>query len=365
MTRSTLPAIPPIDRRRFLRGALGLAAAAPLTLTGCESFFRALADSCPDDPEESGGVTWTPDVMRPVFYGFRDLTTADGAPTTLRIWYPAYEGFTDGPPILKLCLVRYPVVLFLHGQPPCPTADYHKLWSVIPAVLARSGYVVVVPRYTQSLPAATDPNITLALDVVDWVRDGWSERKWVDPAAESTALAGHSYGGLLAARVVAAQPSIGALVTLGAPWYEMSDRNAVLRSLTLPKLLMWGRVLFFEDLARLWDALPTPKHGATYEGEHFDYLRAQPDCPVPRGSCEALGFGTADLVALFLSRYVPVQLSPLHIPESLEPPNVPLSPEQQFFGGGRLGGLQTLAAADECKVELRWHDAGSPGSRVL
>jgi len=128
---------------------------------------------------------------------------------------------------------------------------------------------------------------------------------------------------------------------------------------------MWGRGLFFEDLDRVWEALPKPKHGAIYQGEHYDYLRAQPGCPVPRGPCEALGHGTADLIALFLSRYTPVQLSPLAVPESLEPPNAPLSQEQQFFAGGRVGGLQTLTAADECEVELRWHDAGSPGSRVL
>jgi len=234
MPTSTELEMPPIDRRRFLRGALGLAAAAPMALAGCEDLLRALGESCPDDPEESGDVTWTPDVMHPVFYGFRDLTTADGAPTKLRIWYPTYEGFTDGPPILKLCLVRYPVVLFLHGQPPCPTADHHRQWSMIPAVLARSGYVVVVPSYSPSLPTTSDPNISLALNLVDWVRDGWSERKWVDRAAESTAVAGHSYGGLLAARVVAARPSIAALVSLGAPWDELSDRNAVLRGLTLP-----------------------------------------------------------------------------------------------------------------------------------
>lgn len=356
-----------IDRRHFVKSTIGLAATAPLVLSGCEDFIRAIAGTCPDDMEESGGVTWAPDVMHPVFYGHQDLSTEDGAPTTLRIWYPTYEGFTAGPPILKLCVFRYPVVLFLHGQPPCPDPDYYRWrWFAIPAVLARSGYVVVVPRHDAAFPEEENPpSASLALDILDWVRDGWSESRWVDGEAESTAVAGHSYGALLAARLVALRPSISAFVGLGAPWDELSDRNAVLRGLTLPKLFMWGEGLFFEDLGRLWDALPAPKHGVIYEGEHFDYIRDHPECSEARGPCTALEFGTADLVALFLARYVPVRLSSTHVPASLEPPAVPLTTEQQFYAGGRLGGLQSLQSAEQCSVELRWEDGGPPGSRTL
>ncbi len=99
--------------RRYLqfagcqRTALAAGALLPAaSLSGCAELIRVLAEACPADPAESGGIDWTPDVLHPVFYGFRDLGTADGAPGTLRIWYPTYEGFTDGPPILKLCLAR-------------------------------------------------------------------------------------------------------------------------------------------------------------------------------------------------------------------------------------------------------------------
>jgi pimeloyl-ACP methyl ester carboxylesterase len=356
-----------ITRRRFLKGGLGLAATAPLALTACEDLIRVLAEACPEDPAESGGVTWTPDVMHPVFYGFQDLSEADGAPAKLRIFYPTYEGFNPGPPILKLCLVRYPVVLFLHGQPPsqCPSTDYHKRWFAIPAVLARSGYVVAVPSYSATLPdTAESPNASLMLELLDWIRTGWNERKWVNKQAESTAVAGHSYGGLLAARLVGLRSTIAALVTLGAPWDELHDPN-VLNGLTLPKFLMWGRDLFFEDLEQSWGGIPAPKHGVVYEGEHFDYLPERPDCPARRGPCGALEFGTADLIALFLARYLPVQPQGTTIPVTLEPPFTPLTQEQQFYAGGRLGGLDGLQASDDCQVELRWEDAGSMGSRNL
>jgi hypothetical protein len=161
------------------------------------------------------------------------------------------------------------------------------------------------------------------------------------------------------------------LVTLGAPWDELNDRDAVLSGLTLPKLLMWGRGLSFEDLDRSWDGIPSPKHGAVYAGEHFDYIyhyiSALPDsCTEPRGPCEAIDGGTADLVALFLSRYVAVQPSRTTIPLNLEPPSAPLTLEQEFYAGRRLAGLQALElGGEECRIDLRWQDAGASGSRSL
>jgi hypothetical protein len=238
-----------------------------------------LAGSCPANPEESGGVDWAPDVMHPVFYGHQDLGTADGAPVTLRIWYPSYDGSPPDAPVLKLCLRRYPVVLFLHGQEPwVQVTEYHKNWFAIPAVLARSGYVVVVPQYATALPTVGHPNIAMGLDVLDWVREGWIGRKWVDARAEATAVVGHSYGALLGARVVAARTGLAAYVGLSGPWDELNDRNAVLSSLTLPKLMAWGRGLFFEDLETTWPSLTQPRHAVDFEGEHFDYIADHPSC---------------------------------------------------------------------------------------
>jgi pimeloyl-ACP methyl ester carboxylesterase len=359
-----------MNRRQFLRTATGLAATASVTLTGCDGeLIDALIDACPEDPSESGNVTWTPSVMYPVFYGYQDLSETDGAPGVARIWYPTYEGFTTSPPILKLCLVRYPIVLFLHGQPPClPAPDYHTRWFAIPAVLARSGYVVIVPEWDARLdPNETyPPALSLALDFLDWVHTAWSERKWVAQQFVSTAVVGHSYGALLAARLVHLRPSIPALVSLSAPWGELDDGDVVLSGLTLPKLLVWGRGLEFEDLDRSWDGVPAPKHGAVHDDEHFDYIPALPGCTAPRGPCEEIQGAMADLVALFLSRYMPVQPSTTNIPVSLEPPPAPLTVEQEFYAGGRLSGLETLErGGEECRIDLRWQDGGPPGSRTL
>ena len=96
---------------------------------------------------ESAGVDWTPDILHPMFWGFQDLDVASGAPGPLRIYYPTYEGTPQNAPILKLCLIRYPVVLFMHGQPPCPDENYFKRWQILGMVLARSGYVVVMPKH--------------------------------------------------------------------------------------------------------------------------------------------------------------------------------------------------------------------------
>lgn len=364
-----------ISRRKFLRmtlaGGTFLPAAA---LSGCAELIRAIAATCPADPAESGGVDWTPDVLHPVFYGFRDLGPADGAPGTLRVWYPTYEGFTDGPPILKLCLVRWPVVLFLHGQPPgpCPDSNYYRRWSLLPAVLARSGYVVVVPSHPADFPdTAGSPAVSDALNVIDWVRGGWEHARWVDARAEATAVAGHSYGALLAARVAQARPAISAYVGLSGPWSEFSNPVPVLQAIGAPAFFMWADgdpirgALESLDGGGLWNQVPTPKHAAVFPGEHFDYLRPWEGCNITRGGCTLIEAVAAELAALFITRHVPVNLSQAQIPVTLDPPSVMLTLKQQFFAGGHLGGLSQIETRDGCRVNLRWVDGAASGSRQL
>lgn len=359
-----------INRRRFLRTALAGGALVPVA--GCDAFFRALGETCPDDPAESGGVDWTPDVLHPVFYGYRDLDAGDGAPSALRIWYPTYEGFTDGPPILKMCLVRWPVVLFLHGQPPCPDSNYYRRWAMLPPVLARSGYVVVVPSHGAGFPAEPDsPAVTAALDVIDWVRSGWEHSRWVDATPEATAVVGHSYGALLAARVAQARPAISAYVGLSGPWLEFGNPVPVLQAIGAPSFFMWATgdpiTGAFESLdgGGLWSQVPSPKHAGVFPGEHFDYLRPWSGCNFPRGDCTLIEVVAAELTALFLARHVPVSLSATEIPVTLDPPDVTLTTEQQFFAGGHLSGLELIGSRDGCSVELRWVDGTQTGSRHL
>lgn len=372
------PSVLATSRRRWLKHAL-IASTMPavLSLTGCEELFRALADSCPDDPAESGGVDWTPDVQHPVFYGFQDLTAADGAPGPVRIWYPTYEGFTQGPPILKLCLVRWPVVLFLHGQPPqgCPMADYHLRWAMLPAILARSGYVVVVPSHSASLPSDEySPAVQDAVDMIDWVRDDWENSQWVDARDEATIAAGHSYGALLAARVAQARTTIGAYVGLSGPFSELvGSALGVLQGIGAPSLFMWATgdpiTGTYENLGSgglgVWDQLPDPKYAADFPGEHFDYINSWSACGFPRGDCSLIEAVAGELTTLFVSRYVPVNLSQSQIPVSLEPASVTLTTTQQFFAGGHLSGLSQIASRAGCRVNLGWEDGADVGSRQL
>src|SRR5262249_54964160 len=95
-------------------------------------------------PPDICPIAWQPGALTPVFYGARDLTPAEGAPVPLRVFFPSLDGSVFSAPILDGC-GRYPVILFAHGA--CPTdVEHYKKWFQLPAELARSGYVVVVPE---------------------------------------------------------------------------------------------------------------------------------------------------------------------------------------------------------------------------
>ena len=356
-----------------------LAASASLpALSGCEDLIRVLGNACPPDSEKSNIVTWTPDVLHPVYYGFQDLGTANGAPGPVRVWYPSDQVFPDdsGPRrILKMCLQRWPVVLFLHGQPPlptiCPTADYYRRWTTLPQRLAKSGYVVVVPSYTASRPTQGAPNIAMALSFIDWVRSGWQDANWVDKRPEATAVVGHSYGALLGAFVAQARPAISVYVGLSGPWGELDDPVSALQSIDAPSFFMWMNqdVTGDENLddRDRWNQIPAPKTGALFPGEHFDYLTPWSGCHgLPRGSCPLIEPVAADLSALFIMRHMPaIDLSQIQIPVTLIPPSVTLTPQQQFFGAAGLTGLTDIKTRAGCSVDLRWVDGAQSGTRHL
>lgn len=364
-----------LTRRAWLRMTLGAGALAPAlsALSGCAGIIQVLGETCPENPAESGGIDWTPDVLHPVHAGLQYLDAANGAPGPLAIYYPTHVSEPNAP-ILKLCLVRYPVVLFLHGQPPrgCPpltVADYYRRWFVLPFVLARSGYVVVVPQHAAALPQEPEsPAVTYALSVLDWVRTGWEHRRWVDAQADATAIAGHSYGALLAARVRRQRPTISAFVGLSGPWTELPDTTAVLQSIGPPSFFMWGTDTSPpENLSPgpLWEAVPFGKTAAVFDGDHFDYLTTWPGCSFVRGSCSVMDLVAAELVALFISRHVPVKLSHAPIPPSLIPPVVTLTAVQKQFAGGHLTFIDQAANSKGCSLDLTWEDPLDTGSRHI
>jgi pimeloyl-ACP methyl ester carboxylesterase len=359
------------SRRAALKNALALGAGvSALGLSGCKDLVDVLGQACPENPAEEGGIDWVPDVMHPVAHGFRDLDVADGAPGPVRVWYPTYEVFPDGPahpvPILKHCLARWPVVLFLHGQPPCPIPNYNRTWTDLPADLARSGYVVVAPQHEATLPA-DNSSAPFVASFIDWARSGWEHSRWVDKRGVSTAVVGHSYGALLTARVAQIRSDVAACVCLSGPWDELNDKIATLNAINRPTFFMWAVGPFFENLDDhgVWDQLAFTKYGASFPGEHFDYITQPPGCGQPRGGCGLIKSAAADLVALFLSRYVPVAASKTDIPLTLIPFPAPLTPKQQFYGANRLSGVDLIQHQTGCHIDLKWREDSLHGSRVL
>jgi hypothetical protein len=385
-----------MKRREFLRMALACGVApSALSLSGCDDLIRVLGESCPAGSDASSIINWTPDVLHPVSFGFQDLGPAEGAPVPLRIWYPSDQVFTEGGAasraILKMCVVRWPVVLFLHGLPPvqrsnnqlCFLPDYYLRWTTLPAVLAKSGYVVVAPSTKAGLPLTENSQAAVdAIDVLDWVRgvrpipsvlakakegvsvlQGWEHAKWVDQQPGSTAIIGHSRGAVIAAFVLRARPNISSFVGLGGVF---GIAPQLLQSIAGPKFFMWADLRADEDLESigLWQNVATPRHVANYPGGHFDYLPPWPGCDFVR-TCPPVESLAADLIALFIARHTPVRLSLADIPVSLDPPDVTLTPNQQFFGADNLSGLRQFASQAECSMRLRWDVPGSSDSREL
>ncbi len=309
----------------------------------------ALPDSCP--------IGWQPNALAPVFFGARSLGPADGAPVPLRIFFPSLDGAVESAPILAGC-GRYPLIIFCHGH--CiGDLDHYRRWFRLPAQLARSGYVVVVPRLAgisggQSPSVAAHPDLATLHAVADWARSGWEHAGVLLPPP-ATGLAGHSFGAMLAARFATTRPVAG-YAGLSGGWGDwFGDAPKPLPLLDLPTLLVWGGAgdLFTQLSDAEWNQLRRPRHRVIFaEGEHWDYLKgvAVP-CRHSTGACPHLGPAVDDLVTMFFGKYLPPEFGdglPGRVPTSLAPPPLDLTPEQEFFAGGFLNGWDSLSGHSAC-----------------
>ena len=107
----------------------------------------------------------------------------------------------------------------------------------------------------------------------------------------------------------------------------------------------WGGSgdLFTQLSAAEWEAMSRPRHRMVFEeGEHWDYLGNTPvPCRPAASSCPDIQGATVDLVTMFVASHLPPELATNlaeRVPDSLEPPELDLTPEQEFFAGGLLGG---------------------------
>ena len=222
-------------------------------------------------------IGWQPQALAPVFWGVRSLGPADGAPVDLRIFFPSLDGAVETAPLLEGC-GRYPVVLFAHGHCHQDT-DHYRRWFLVPAMLARSGYVVVVPRLAgneggQNPSVPEHPDEATLDAVLDWVRTGWEHADVLLPPP-ATGVVGHSFGAMLGARFALGR-EIGAFAGLSGGWQDWFGGSPFpLPLLDLPTLLVWGLDLdLFSQLTEAqWQAMHRPRHRVVFdEGTHWDYL---------------------------------------------------------------------------------------------
>jgi len=312
----------------------------------------------PDPPPPSCPIAWQPQPLAPVFWGRRELTPAEGAPVPLRIFFPSLDGAVDTAPVLAGC-GSYPLVVIAHGH--CiGDPNHYRRWDLLGAQLARGGYVVVAPELAGVAggqhPSAPDhPDLATLAAVVEWAQADWEHADAVEP--DRVVVVGHSFGALIGARF-AASAGVTAFAGLSGVWQDWPSGPVPVTLLDIPTLLVWGGPLdFFTELSpATWDELPPPKHRVVWaEGEHWDYLVNQdPPCSSGAGPCAGAGVATADLVTMFCGKYVPPEHAAYlteAIPDTLMPPELELTPEQQFFAGGWLSGFGAIDD-DACAVEI-------------
>lgn len=347
---------------------------------------------CADCP-----IPWQPSVFAPVFYGIREYSVdlpptqvvsrvlfASGGgpsqplpgsiPVRFRVFFPSLDGSPFAAPILASC-GRYPLILFAHGH--CSDdANQFRTWYELPATLARSGNVVVVPDLPLTgggrRPSENDQEIELVRRLLAWMRSDWEHNAQVMPAP-ATGLVGHSFGAGLTARLVAEK-------IVGVRAYASLSGHAptAIRTLSLPKLLVWGTGS--EDLlvpiVEWVSTFSAPVHVVELDGaSHWDYIpQSRAPCAHNYGPCSLFPFLTADLVAIFFARYIPPEtwanasssipswLPFFRIAASLRPPTLLLSQEQKFFAAGHLAAWKLLSGRSECGLTLNWKTASGTGS---
>jgi hypothetical protein len=293
-----------------------------------------------------------------VFYGVRDYLPGDGAPVALRVFFPSLDGEVFVAPILAGC-GHYPLILFAHGHCPNDPAHY-KRWFQLPAQLARSGNVVVAPELggiSQGLhPATVDhPDVATLTNVLAWMRSDWEHKATL---SAKTGICGHSFGSMLSARIAGNRTAYAALSGRWGDWF--GPLPLPISQLDIPMLFVQGGDELLGLSESQWNSLATPRHRVIFaNGVHWDYLPpGQSPCDSLRGGCKQLGTAVVDLITMFFAKYVPRELSPQlpgKVPNSLIPPKLVLTEEQEFYAGGHLIGYKQLAGKPECEHAIDWN----------
>ncbi len=311
-------------------------------------------------------IGWQPHAFSPVFYGHREYTPVLSDPASppgkCRIFYPSVDGSPSGAPPLEGCC-KYPLIILIHGD--CQGDENHyKKWFLLPAQLARSGYIVLVPSVpsVNSVPHSEHPAIAAMETFRTWILNDWEFYELVHP---NTGVIGHSFGAPIGASLSKANSNVKAFASLSEQ-YEMVNDYLTMNK---PVLFIRGNPTsdIGENLASFnWSATPQPKHKAEFvEGFHWDYMLAsQAQCTnsLGRGDCAKAPQLTTELITMFFTRYLSRGTSGNStVPLSLIPPEFSLTIDQQFFAGGNyLRAFDSLGSG--CSVSLSWQTPGGSGT---
>jgi hypothetical protein len=312
-------------------------------------------------------VSWTPTPLTPVWSGFDDFGPSDGAPADVRVWFPSAS---SGGPLLR-DHGRFPLVVLVHGQ--CRQDERHHLhWGPIATSLARSGYIVAAPAFGPEIHFADPAAFDRLESSVQWMR-GRSPFASVTFPGE-IGVAGHSYGGLLAMRyaLFASLPPVSTLAVLGSALGEDVEHLDLLRDRFVGfRLFCWGGEDIFGQVPdRDWSAAAGPGHGVRFgEANHWDFFPPSPPTPCAtgigeRGPCADTWRLTTDILTVFFGKYLHPHLGPLpptHLPNTLIPPPLDLTPEQIPFAEGHLEAFRQLDdERTECSGSSRWRTTSVP-----
>jgi hypothetical protein len=258
------------------------------------------------------------------------------------VLYPTLDSAGSNAPILAGC-GQYPLIVLTHGQCIGAAQVEHFLeWGRSPLAtqLARAGYVVVVPQ----LPGTGFGN-DIVQAVVAWIRNDWDQLQVLAP---SLGAIGHSHGNNQAG-FLATDGGADALVLLSEVWLTEPP------PINIPSLHVRGG----NDATLVGNSYPRaarPKHRVFIDGAmHYDYLSDTP-CQTGRGPCGCTPGIVADVVTMFLGRYLPqIDGLPQRIPPLLVPPPLNLTNEQSQYAGDYLSRSQcTNLAVDGCSVTLEF-----------
>jgi hypothetical protein len=343
-----------LTRRQFL--ALGLASGLP----GCVN-LKDLQPNCP--------INWAPSLTAPVFYGYKDYSECSGASCisalpklapgavppsiydqvrpAMRVYYPSLDGTPSGAAILDLC-ERFPLVLLVHGD--CGGNPYYQ-WDLMPAQLARCGYVVAVTQYGGVLSQGQTSETLKLHQAESWLRTYWEHADRI-MAPPNTAVIGHSYGATLAAQLAAEMP-LKAFASLSGVFGQVlwETPQTMLSRIQVPSLFCWNDnddagVDADMSQSNLWDSVGLPKHGVVFmKGHHGDYLRLNtaPRCAQSSqpGDCYHVPGLATDFVTALMAKYLPPQYdfsAFTWVPDNLfvRPQDLPAPPQNGFYAGGFL-----------------------------